>query len=59
MTVNIREFVLRLGVDSEGSPGSKASGAEVTHEDLENMREELLRQMRGTVEDVRVQPFDR
>ena len=59
MTVNIREFVLRLGVDSDASSGSKASGAEVTQEDLENLREELLRQMRGTVEDVRVQPFER
>lgn len=59
MTVHIREFVMRLGVDGEGASKPADSDSNVRVEDLETLREDLLRELRSSIADVRAQPFDR
>lgn len=59
MTVHIREFVLRLGVERESGSGSADAQDPVTQEHLEDLRQELLRELRDSTGNTRPQPFDR
>lgn len=59
MTVHIREFVLRLGVDGQDSHRQQAAQPGVTQEDLDELYRELMREMRALAGGSRAQPFDR
>lgn len=62
MTVHIREFVLRLGVDGEDGHGGHPQQQDrpgVSQEDLDELYRELMREMRSLAGGSRAQPFDR
>lgn len=59
MTVHIREFVLRLGVDSQDDRSGQADRSDVTQEDLNELHQELMRELRALAGGTRAQPFDR
>lgn len=59
MTVHIREFVLRLGVDSQDDRPQQADRSGVTQDDLDELHQELIRELRTLAGGTRAQPFDR
>ena len=59
MTVHIREFVLRLGIEDKDASRRTDTGESVTAEDLENLRRDLLRRLNAGTGGTRPQPFDR
>ena len=59
MTVHIREFVMRLGVDGAGTGGSTADQSAISREEFEKLRQELTRQIKSAAGGNRPQPFDR
>lgn len=59
MSVHIREFVLRLGIDDKDKRGTESEGPSVTQSDLDALRRELTRRYQAIVSETRPQPFDR